>query len=244
MEESLLDNNLIIKNEINNDINNNIEEEQNKFIDTMIGKSINTALDIGIRAILPDFLEDQIINIKNNILDYGLKDGLKETVKDVIDLGKSAIGVVSGKFENIGQMQDAVKEGGIIDGISTLMDFSINKIEEKGIIKSNVSNMLQKGKDIILDNIENNIEKNFKEQNEKSKNLSENIKSWKEFYKEKDFDNMEKVYKKIEKEIKELAPIEATIKEAREVENLHNLIKNNGHNIELTESQIELAQKI
>ena len=55
---------------------------------------------------------------------------------------------------------------------------------------------------------------------------------------------MESAYKKIEKEIKELVPIEKTISTAREIENLHNLIKNNGQNFNLTTEQLELAQKI
>ena len=55
----------------NNNINleNNIinERAQKKFLETMLGKTINTAIDIGIRAIFPNFVEDQVINIKNNL---------------------------------------------------------------------------------------------------------------------------------------------------------------------------------
>ena len=45
--------------EIDNNINN--EREQKNFLETMLGKTINTAVDIGIRAIFPEFLEEQII---------------------------------------------------------------------------------------------------------------------------------------------------------------------------------------
>ena len=41
--------------------------------------------------------------------------------------------------------------------------------------------------------------------------------------------------------ITDLMPLEQTIKEARIIENLHTLIKNNGQNFELTEQQQELA---
>ena len=76
--------------QINNQIKNNLEEKQNNFLDSILGKAINTALDVGIRAVLPDFVEDQVINIKNNLLEYGLKDGIKQTVDDAINLGTSA----------------------------------------------------------------------------------------------------------------------------------------------------------
>lgn len=43
-------------------------ENQNKFLQTTLGKTINTALDIGLRGILPDMVEEQIIDIKNILL--------------------------------------------------------------------------------------------------------------------------------------------------------------------------------
>ena len=61
-----------IKNEKNNKLNleNNIlkNDEQKSFLETTLGKAINSAIDIGIRALLPDFIEDQIINLKNNLI--------------------------------------------------------------------------------------------------------------------------------------------------------------------------------
>ena len=64
------------------------------------------------------------------------------------------------------------------------------------------------------------------------------------YFENKDFKGMEKEYKKIEKEINNLAPIEKMLNEARTVENLHNLIKNNGQDFNLTQDQIELAEKL
>ena len=112
--EKLEKNNISLNNEIVNEIT------QKNFLETNLGKAINTAVDIGIRAILPDFFEEQVIEIKDNLLNYGLKDGIKQSIDDAIDLGKSALGIVTGNFESISQMQNAVKSGGIIDGISSL----------------------------------------------------------------------------------------------------------------------------
>ena len=55
---------------------------------------------------------------------------------------------------------------------------------------------------------------------------------------------MEKEYKKLEKEISNLIQLEKTINDVRTIENLHNLIKNNGQDFNLTQEQIELAGKL
>ena len=232
--------------EVENTLENNIinDQTQKNFLETTLGKTINTAIDVGIRALLPDFIDEQVINIKDNLFEYGIKDGIKKTIDDAIDMGKSAIGIFTGNFENVEQMQSAVETGGLIDGISNLLDNIVNKVTKKGLINSNVANILTEGKDIILNNVESNIEKTFAEQLSSTEKTNTYINNWKECFKNKDFNGMEKEYKKLEKQLENLAPIEKTIKEARTIENLHNLIKNNGQNFDLTQEQLELAQKL
>ena len=232
--------------ELENTLENNIinDQTQKNFLETTLGKTINTAIDVGIRALLPDFIDEQVINIKDNLFEYGIKDGIKKTIDDAIDMGKSAIGIFTGNFENVEQMQSAVETGGLIDGISNLLDNIVNKVTKKVLINSNVANILTEGKDIILNNVESNIEKTFAEQLSSTEKTNTYINNWKECFKNKDFNGMEKEYKKLEKQLENLAPIEKTIKEARTIENLHNLIKNNGQNFDLTQEQLELAQKL
>ena len=232
------ENNIEIKNNIKN------EQDQKSFLETTLGKTINAAIDIGIRALLPDFIDEQVINIKDNLLEYGLKDGIKETIDDAIDLGKSAIGIVTGNFENMNQIQNAIEAGGLIDGISSLLDKVVDKVRQTGLINSSVANKIKKGKNIILDNVESNIEKTFIEQTTNIENTNTYINNWKDYFKNKDFEGMDIEYNKLEKELKNLIPIENTINEARKIENLHNLIKNNGQNFELTKEAIELANKL
>ena len=55
---------------------------------------------------------------------------------------------------------------------------------------------------------------------------------------------MQQEYKKIEKQLPSIAPIEKTISDIRTIEVLHNLIKNNGQNFNLTQEQLELAEKL
>ena len=65
--------------------------------------------------------------------------------------------------------------------------------------------------------------------------------NWRKYYQEQDFNGMEREYEKIKDKLKEILPLETTLKQAREIENLHLLIKNNGHQFNLTEEQLQLA---
>ena len=237
-----MENNLNNTIEINNNLNN--EVEQKNFLETTLGKTINTGIDIGIRALLPDYIEEQVIDLKDNLIKYGLKDGIKKSIDDAINLGKSAIGIVTGNFENISQVQEAIKSGGIIDNVSNLLDDVINKVYSKGLINSTVAKTIKQGKNSILNNVEKNIENTFNKQINSLKYTEKYINNWKEYFNKKDFDGMEKEYKKIEKEINNLMPIEKTIRDVKTIENLHNLIKNNGQNFDLTQEQLELAEKL
>ena len=220
------------------------ENTQKSFLETTLGKTINTAVDIGIRALLPDFIDEQVINIKNNLINNGLKEGISKTIDDAIDVGKSAMGIVTGNFENVNQMQMAVKTGGIIDGVSSLLDTVVDKVKSSGLIDSNVAKTIKQGKNVILNNVESNIESTFTNQLKSVEYTNKYINNWKDYYNNKDFEGMEKEYNKIKRELKNLVPLEQTINEARTIENLHNLIKNNGQNFNLTHEQMELAEKL
>ena len=236
--ENILNNSI----ELNNNLE--IEKEQKNFLETTLGKTINTGIDIGIRTILPDYIEEQIIDLKDNLIKYGLKDGIKKSIDDAINIGKSAIGIVSGNFENIAQMQEAIKNGGIIDNVSSLLDSVINKVQSNGLINSTVARTIKQGKNSILNNVEKNIENTFNNQIKALNYTEKYIENWKNYFENKDFNGMEKEYKKIKTEMNYLAPIEKMINEARTIENLHMLIKNNGQDFNLTKEQMELAEKL
>ena len=237
-----MENNLNNTIEINNNLNN--EVEQKNFLETTLGKTINTGIDIGIRALLPDYIEEQIIDLKDNLIKYGLKDGIKKSIDDALNIGKSAIGIVTGNFENISQVQNAIKSGGIIDNVSNLLDDVINKVYNKGLITFNVARTIRQGKNIILNNVERNIEDNFNKQISSLEFAEKYMNNWKKYFENKDFEGMEKEYQKIRKVSKDLIPMEKTISDVRTIENLHKLIKNNGQDFNLTQEQIELAEKL
>ena len=93
---------------LNNEINGKV---QNNFLESTLGKTINAAVDIGLRWAIPDLIEDEVINIKNSLIKGGLKEGINTAVSSAIDLGKSAMGIFTGNFESISQAQNAVKTG-------------------------------------------------------------------------------------------------------------------------------------
>ena len=129
-----------------NKFSNKLFEAQQNFLQTTIGKTINSAIDIGLKAVLPDIIEDQIIDIKNAILENGFSEGIKEVINSSINTGKSLMGIVTGNFENVSQIQMAVKKGGILDKISELLDYGINIANNKKLIDKSISNLLKNGK--------------------------------------------------------------------------------------------------
>ena len=219
-------------------------DNQKSFLETTLGKVINTALDTGIRVLLPDLIEDQIINIKDEIINNGFKSGVQEAISSAVDLGKSVVGVFTGKFDNVTQVRNAVKSGGIIDGISSSLDYALNFCGKFGKIPQTICSILKSGKNALLDTISNNIESEFENQVSSVEKISKYSDNWKEYYNNKDFEGMEKEIKKLEKELQKTIPLENTIKEARNIENLHTLIKNKGGDFNLTKEELELSKML
>jgi len=229
--------------------NNNVEllveqevtsENQNNFLQTTLGKTINTAIDIGLRAILPDMIEEQVIDIKNVLFNNGLKEGIDIALKSGIEFGKSAIGIVTGKFENLSQAHNAIKNGGIIDNISDTLDNVLESATKNDLISKTTSSLIKKGKNAILDTISTNIEEKFMQDVNSLKLVSKYISNWKNYYNLKDLDGMEKEYKKIKKQMDTIMALDTTISEAKQIENVHNLIKNKGINYDLSEEEKQL----
>ena len=94
-----------------------------------------------------------------------------------------------------------------------------------------------------MSSVERNIESTLNSQISSVELVDKYINNWKQAYTNKDFESMQKEYKKMENQLKELIPLENTLKNARYVENLHNLINNNGKNFELSEEELELVNK-
>ena len=227
--------------ELNNDVT---VEKQNSFLESTLGKAINTGINLALRAVLPDLIESQVIEVKDVLLSQGLQEGIKTIVNSAVDLGKSAIGIFTGKFENISQVQAAVKNGGILDSTSQLLNKVIDEARKNKLINSNVATMLKRGKTMILEGVNNNIEDLMTSQIKSIEKIGKYSENWNKFYQNKDFGGMQIEYKKLETELKNVIPLEQTLKNARQIENIHNLIKNNGKDFNISEEELELAKKL
>ncbi len=242
-----MSNKLAIENNINLE-NNNLRsvtyEEQKSFLESNLGQVINGGINLGLKAILPDFLEDEIIEVKDSIITDGFSAGIKTAINNVIDMGKSILGIFTGKFENMSQVKNVIKKGGLIDSVSDVLDWGIKKSKQSGLINSSTANIIQKGKNTILNTINNSIENNMTSQIESIEKIDKYITNWKEYYQNQDFNNMEKQYKKMENELKNVIPLEDIITRARQLENLHLLIKNKGGDFNVSKEELELANKL
>lgn len=221
-----------------------VSDIQNNILKNGLTDAINAGIDVGIRAIFPNSIEDQIVKLNDNIYNYGLKEGLSRSLDDAIDFGKSAIGVLTNNFENAKQAQMAISKGGTIDKISSLLDTGIDKLKSSKTIDSTIAKTLKSGKDTILKNIEESIDNSFSTQIKNTEKFEKYISNWKENFEAKDFSKMEKEYNNMKKIVDSIMPTEEILSEYNTIENLHNLIKNNGKNFDLSKDEIELANKL
>lgn len=220
----------------------NLDKQQNTFLESSLGKVIDSSVDLGLRAILPNFIEDEVIEIKDTLIKEGFSEAVNKAIDSAIDIGKSALGIVTGKFESVSQAEKAVEKGGIVDSVSNILDFTLDKVSDMGLLSKNITKVIKSGKDALIDNVSSDIKKEFKTQNKNIENLNKYNNSWKESFEAKDFSSMEKYIKKINNLLNKTLPLENTIKNARTIENLHELIKNNGKNFELTNEELQLAE--
>ncbi len=230
---------------LNNNIiqDQNIELKQNNFLESILGKTINSAVDIGIKAILPDIIEDEVINIKDAIMTNGFKDGLNEIIDSTINTGKSAIGIVTGEFENVSQIEMAVRKGGLLDKTSKLLDIAINFAREKQLLSKEVSGLIMTGKNTIINSVSDKIEKTLTNQIRCIERIEKYCEKWQESFNNKDINQMDNSLRNIKTNLEKIVPLENIINRARTIETLHSIIKNTG-SFDISTETMELATKL
>ena len=237
-----MSNDIEINSNIELDHLENLDKQQNNFLESTLGQVIDSSVDLGLRAILPNFIEDEVIEIKDTLIKEGFSEAVNKAIDSAIDIGKSALGIVTGKFESVSQAEKAVEKGGIVDSVSDVLDFTLDKVSDMGLLSKNITKVIKSGKDALIDNVSSDIKKEFKTQNKNIETLNKYNNNWKESFEAKDFSSMEKYIKKINNLLNKTLPLENTIKNARTIENLHELIKNNGKSFELTNEELQLAE--
>lgn len=238
-------NNALEKLNINNNTINNalskIEEKTQNFLETKLGQVVNNAIDFGIKAILPEWLENDIIDIKDKVFNDGFKEGVQLAIDKAINMGKAIEGIFTGNFESVSQIKAVIKSGGLLDTLSKLLDSVINYAKEEGLINSRTAKLIKSNKNLIMQNIENSIDNSLLDQAEAIGKIEGYIEKWQSYFENQDFINMKKIYNKIVKQMEDVVPIKRVLDKVEYVENLQQLIENNGNNFNLTEEELELA---
>lgn len=238
-----------ITNELDNTVKEglivNIGEKQNKFLESTFGKIVNTGVDIALRAILPNAVENEVIGIKNAIINDGFKEGIKTAVNTASNIGKSIAGIFTGKFDTVSQAYTAIKAGGIIDSASKLVDTAVKSAQDNNLIKSSTAKVIKKSKNVVKDCLSSKIEEDFMSQVDGIEKVGKYIENWNKCLEQKDLIGMKREHNKIIKKLDTLIPIESTLKQARSIENVQLLIKNKGNSLEnITDEELKLAQTL
>lgn len=225
---------------LNMENNKNILDEQENILTGILNNVINWVIDTGLKYILPDFIENDVIKIKNDILNGNVLKKIKETIENVIILGKEKLNNEKKQILNKDDIRNILKNSDTVKLISsTIKDIFDSKSIENVNIPSN-----KLGNKFIEKNVEENLNNQLEEQI-KSINKIESYKNeWYGYYEKRDLKKMNKVYEKINREIKNILPIENIIKEIRKIENFNQLIASKGGDFNLTKEEIELANKL
>lgn len=231
-----IENKLNIKNELNN--------IQENFLKKNWGEAINNAFDIGLKAVLPDYLEEEIIDVKNAFLKGGIVEAIKKAIDITITEGKEFIGIFTGNIKNIYQINDIEKNGELIKNIAYAIEKVIDKIVKNGLIKEALGILIKNGLNNILEQINKNVEKLNNEQIKKIERIENYINNWNKYLKQENFTKMQQEYKKIENVLPDVMPTEEIINKIESLKNIHNLIKNNGKNFNLTEEEFEVSKML
>lgn len=227
--------------ELKEEKSNNLVEKQSDFLESTLGQIINTGIDVGIRAVLPEWLEDDFIEIKDSVLNDGFKEGVKLAISKAIDMGKAIQGIFTGNFENLSQIKDVIESGGLLDTISKLLDNVITWAKDEKLISSSTAKLIKSSKNTIIENIENSIDNSLEDQVTAIEKIDGYIEKWNNYYKEQDLTNMKKIYTRIQNELEKIIPIQDVLDKVEQLGNLQELIVNNGGNFNLTEEEIELS---
>ena len=224
------------------DLTENLNIENNNFFENTFGNLINNSIESGIRALLPNFIENDVIEIKNTLINQGIPDAVKQLVNKILDLGKNTVDTIKNGLQNIGQLEEVFKDGKLINGVSEIIDYFTNIAEKNNLLSDSIINIIKYGKNIILNEVSSDVKSEINIENENLKKLDNYNKKWREAFDNKNFNAMEKNIKKINKLMENIAPIKEIINESNTIKNLHTLIENNGQKFDISFEENEIAK--
>ncbi len=228
--ENVLESGLEIENNVDIDEKNiEIGKSQNNFLKDIFLGSINFAVDLGIRAALPNLIEDQVIDIKNSIIKNGFKEGMKTLVEKVKEFGSSFLGIKKGNFNNLEEMDIAIKKGGILKSISKGLNYGIDAARKKGIITKDMSKVIKNLKTTTINSISDNIRNKMLEEVKKIEKIEKHQELWYKAFENKDISSMKKEIKIINNLKSEIVKFEKLMNNIEKINNIQKIIGENNN---------------
>ena len=232
-------------NEIENKIENNLNLNnlQDKFLNSTIGQIANTAINLGLKTMLPDLIEDEVIEVKDALITGGIKEGISTAIDNAIAVGKKVLGIDNTAFTSVSQVEDAINNGNLINEISKGIDNVLDNLSNNNFISESITSIIKGGKNVILNNIGSNVETEFQDEINAINKIEKYISNWEKAYDKKDIDGVTKEYNKIEKQMKKILPLENIINNVNKIRNINQLISNN-ENFDFNKVYLDLANNI
>lgn len=244
--ETVLDNSKKVIENLQNTLNEQLEKVDN-FFETKFGQIIDNAIDFGLKEILPDSIENEVIEVKNSLIEGGIQEGITKAIEVSVEKGKELLGINENTYNTIEDIKNVIKEGNLKEGISKVIDETIDKIQDWGLINENMANLIKNGKDIILNETGKKIEVELENQENILSDLDESCSKWENaLEKGYSFNTLTKHYKNVIKELEDAAPLKETIQKAVEIKNQYELIKSkyeDGDELTLSDEEKELCKK-
>ena len=231
-------------NELGNKImsNINLEKFQDDFLNSTVGKIVNSSIDIGLKSLLPDFMEEEVIDVKNAFLTDGFQKGIESAITNTIEVGKKVLNITDA-YDDINQIVDSFKNGKLINGISSVIDLTVDGLNSMDVISKEVSDIIKSGKDILVESIENNVSNEFTAEGKIVDKINKYTDNWMNCYKNKDLEGLNKEFKKIQNQIKKIVPLESIINNVNKMININELIKNS-EEFDFNEVYLNLAENL
>ena len=221
-----------------------ISDIKNNIFKNELTDAIKEGINAGIRFIFPDFIEEEIVNLNNNIYEYGIKEGINKSLNEIIEKVKPVIEDFPNKIENIIDTKSSKSIINYNEEIDNLLDNGIANIKKTDFVDSKTLETIEAEKNVLVENIDKKIDDKVLNQVKNTRKLEKYISNWKKSYEEKDFPGMEKEYNKIKKIENSVMMTDNLFKECNYIKNLQKLIKNNGKNFNISQEEIELLNKL
>lgn len=201
----------------------------------------NIALDLGIRAALPNYIEDQVIEIKNIILKNGVKEGVKEISNKAKNIFETFVGK-NGKTK-ISELRELTKQNGLMKSFSKILSEAIDFSIKHKMISKEVGSLLKSGKNAMVSDFSRKLENKMMKEIKAVEKFKEAYIKWEKGLENNDLEEINKNYEIIIKNYNKISSDLKDIIDVEKVEYINNYLNKNGDK-EIEKEDFELLKKI